>query len=127
MKPNRVNFYLIRREIDELSLDPSARLGLRLTFFLLGLQFIVLAVFWNRLPPEAPLLYSRAYGEAQLVNSWWLWLLPALTLILEVVSIRLAAKIREENRLWAQMIAWIGTVVVSMGLITLVKIITLII
>lgn len=36
----------------------------------------LLVVFGKRLPPEVPLLYSRPWGQEQLVNSVWLWLLP---------------------------------------------------
>lgn len=127
MKPARINFYSLKKEIDELSINPAAKLGLRLAFFALGLQLIVLAVAWNRLPPETPLLYSRAYGENQLAPAFWLWLLPLLTFILEVISIRLAAKAQKENGLWAQILSWSGAIVALMGLITLVRIIILII
>ena len=127
MKTNQVNFYSIKREIDELSLDPAAKLGLRVAFFALGLQLIVLALVWHRLPPETPLLYSRAYGQAQLVKSGWLWLLPLLTFILELVSIRLATKARLENQLWSQLLAGSGAIVALMGLTTLIRIIILLI
>ncbi|OIN88233.1 hypothetical protein COW80_01520 [Candidatus Beckwithbacteria bacterium CG22_combo_CG10-13_8_21_14_all_01_47_9] len=127
MKTAPVNFHSLKREIDELSLDPAAKLGLRLAFLAIGLQFIVIALFWHRLPPEVPLLYSRAYGDAQLVNNFWLWLLPLLTFILELISIRLAAKARTDHQLWSQMLSWTGAVIAIMGLTTLVKIISLMI
>lgn len=127
MKSAPGSFYSLKQEIDELSLDPSAKLGLRLAFLAIGAQFILIALFWLRLPPEVPLLYSRAYGEAQLVNNFWLWLLPGLTFILELISIRLAAKARTEHQLWSQILAWVGTIVAAMSLTTLTKIIGLII
>ena len=127
MKPAPVSFYSIRREIDQLSLDPITKLGLRLAFLTIGLQLIVLALAWLALPPQAPLLYSRAYGEAQLVQSFWLWLLPLIALIIEVVSIRLAVKARLENPLWSQMLSWLGTIVSFMALTTLFRIILLLI
>lgn len=127
MKPAPGSFYSLKQEIDELSLDPSAKLGLRLAFLVIGAQFILIALFWRRLPPEVPLLYSRAYGEAQLVNNFWLWLLPGLAFILELISIRLAAKARAEHQLWSQTLAWVGAIVAVMSLTTLIKIIGLII
>jgi len=127
MKPAKVSFYFIKQEIDELSLDPASKLGLRLAFLSIGLQLIILALVWHRLPPEAPLLYSRAYGQAQLVGSWWLWLLPSIALLAELISIRLAVKAGVENRLWSQMLSWVGAVAAVMGLTTLARIIILII
>ena len=127
MKPTKLTFYSLRREIDELSLDPTVKLGLRLAFVAIGLQLIILAIAWHRLPPETPLLYSRAFGEAQLVKSYWLWLLPLMTLAVELVSIRLAAKTQSEERLWSQILSWVGAVVALMSLVTLGKIISLVI
>ncbi|KKU86598.1 MAG: hypothetical protein UY17_C0042G0002 [Candidatus Beckwithbacteria bacterium GW2011_GWC2_47_9] len=127
MKPAKVSFYSLRREIDELSLDPVAKLGLRLAFLSIGFQLIILALVWHRLPPETPLLYSRAYGQAQLVNSWWLWVLPVIALVTELISIRLAAKTGVENRLWSQLLSWIGAISAIMSLTTLARIILLVI
>jgi hypothetical protein len=121
MKP--ANFYSLKQEIDELSLDPASKTGLRLCFFLIGLELILLAVFWHRLPPQVPLFYSRAYGEARLVNNWWLWLVPVTTFLIQLVSIRLAVKTKPEDHIWAQMLAWLGTILAAMGLATLGKII----
>lgn len=127
MKPGKVSFYSLKQEIDELSLDPVAKLGLRLAFLIIGSQLIILALIWHRLPPEIPLLYSRAYGEAQLAQSFWLWLLPLATFTIELISIRLAAKARTENQLWSQMLAWVGAVAALMSLTTLARIIALLI
>ena len=127
MKTTRVSFYSLKQEIDTLSLDAAVKLGLRLTFMAIGAQLLILAINWHRLPPEAPLLYSRAYGENQLVGSWWLWLVPGITFIAELISIRLAARAGTENRLWSQMLTWSGTIMALMGLLTLAKIIILIV
>ena len=31
----------------------------------------VLAIFWNKLPPQLPWLYSFPFGEKQLINKMW--------------------------------------------------------
>ena len=41
----------------------------------------LLAVYWKYLPPEVPLLYSRPWGEDQLVSPYFLWLIPLLDLV----------------------------------------------
>ncbi len=123
MKPT--SFYSLKKEIDELSLDPTTKTALRLCFFLIGLELIILAVFWRRLPPEVPLLYSRAYGENRLVANWWLWFVPVSNLLFQLVSIRLAFKTKPEDHIWAQMLPWLGTLMALMGLATVAKIISL--
>ena len=127
MKSAPVSFYSLKQEIDELSLEPVTKLGLRLAFLAIGLQLIILALTWHRLPPETPLLYSRAYGEAQLVQSYWLWLLPLTAFLVELISIRLAVRSRTENQLWSQMLSWVGAISAVMNLTTLVRIIMLVI
>jgi len=126
MKPEKTNFYSLKKEIDELSLDPVTKLGLKLAFIILGLQFIALAVFWRQLPPQLPLWYSRAYGEDRLAESWHFIILPVSALIVELVSIKLAATVRTVNQLWSQLLSWAGSIAVFMAFITLIKIIFLI-
>lgn len=127
MKPAQVSFKIIKQEIDSLSLDAAVRLGLRLAFLALGSQLLVLALAWLRLPPQVPLLYSRAYGESQLVGRVWLWLLPALTFVCQLISIRLATLAGSENRLWSQLVSGATAVTAAMGLVTLAKIILLVV
>ena len=123
----KTGFYSLRQEIDELSLDPTAKTGLRLGFFLIGLQLIILALAWHRLPPQVPLVYSRAYGENQLAPNWWLWFIPLCIFLIQLVSIRLAIKTKPEDRIWTQALAWLGSIMALMGITTIVKIIGLMI
>ena len=125
-EPKEASFGIIKKQIDEMSIDNTAKLGLRWGLVLLGLTMIIVAVKWQALPPEVPLLYSRAYGEEQLVKSGWVWMLPGLMLILELISIKMAAKIWKEDKLMAEMIIWIGVIMTAMGLIALVKIVFLV-
>lgn len=127
MKPSPISFYSLKQGVNELSLDPVTRLGLRLAFWAIGLQLIILALAWHRLPPETPLLYSRAYGDTQLVQSYWLWLLPLTAFLVELISIRLAIKSRAENQLWSQILSWVGAISAAMNLTTLARIIILVI
>lgn len=50
----------------------SSHFALTLIFF----QIILLLFFWRKLPPQVPLLYSRPWGEEQLVSTAGLFLLP---------------------------------------------------
>lgn len=120
------SFKAIKNQIDSLAVDPVTKLGSRVGFMALGLGFLILAVSWRGLPPEVPLLYSQPYGESQLISVWGLWLLPGLGLIIESVSIRVAGSIIEEDKLLAQILTWIASLVAIMSLVSLIKIILLV-
>ncbi len=50
-------------------------------FVLLGANFVMLLAFLfklNQLPPQIPLFYSKATGDAQLADWWFLILIPIL-------------------------------------------------
>lgn len=121
------SFKLMKKQIDSLTVDPVAKLGLRIGFVALGLSFLVLAFMWRRLPPEVPLLYSRPYGESQLISVWGLWLLPGFSFMVEMGSIRGAGAVIERDKLLAQILSFVGALVCLMTLVSLVKIILLVI
>ena len=124
---SKPTFKSIKVEIDEVSLDPVAKSGLKVGFLSLGLGLIVLSLIWGRLPPEVPLLYSQAYGESQIAPSWYLWLLPGISFVIELISIRAAARLVEEDKLLAQILIWAGALVTVMSLIGIIKIILIMI
>ena len=97
------------------------------TVLLLSLLSIILLVFvWQRLPPEVPLWYSRPWGESQLANSLWLFLLPLGSVFWFMVSL-LCSVYLTKNHLTFTQILFLSTVVTSMlSCITLVQIVFLI-
>lgn len=121
------NFKLSKEQLDSLSVKPLAKLGMRISFLAMGLSLIVLALSWGKLPPEVPLLYSRPYGEEQLVARWGLVLLPSSALIINVICLRAASMVLETEELLAQILVWIGCLSALMAGITLVKIIWLVV
>lgn len=123
----KASFGLIKTQIDNLVLDPVAKLGMRLGFVSLGLGVIVLAFYWFRLPPEVPLLFSRPYGEGRLISVWGLAVLPIFGMIIQAVSLRWAGSVLEEDKLLAQIIVWIGALVSMMSLISLTKVVGLVV
>ena len=39
----------------------------------------VMLLFWNRLPPQLPWLYSFPWGEKQLLGKWWfVWIFAGM-------------------------------------------------
>lgn len=115
------------KQVDNLALDKTAKLGLRIVFLSLAGCFLWLAVWWSKLPPEVPLLYSQAYGESRLISQWGLWLLPISSLIIDIISIRLAGSLIENDKLLAQILVWLTVLTNMMALVNLMKIISLVI
>ncbi|MDZ7587045.1 MAG: hypothetical protein U0946_04765, partial [Patescibacteria group bacterium] len=74
-----------------------------------------------------PLLYSRAYGEGRLINQWGLWLLPISSLIINLISIRLAGSLIEKDKLLAQILVWLAALTTTMALVGLIKIVLLVV
>ena len=125
--PAKPSYQAIKTQIDNLAIDRITKLALRIGFLSLGLGFLILALAWFKLPPEVPLLYSQPYGESQLISVWGLWLLPITSLIVELISIRSAGAVIEEDKLLAQILTFSGSIVAIMGLIGLIRIILLVI
>lgn len=126
MKLNHFDFKIVKQQVNNLTVDKTTKLGLRLLFLSLGLSFFWLAGWWYQLPPEIPLLYSRPYGESRLVNQWNLWLLPIGSLVINLISIKIAGNLIETDKLLAQVLILSGTIANIMALITLIRVILLV-
>ncbi len=122
---NKPSFELVKKQIDTLSTDRVAKLGLRTSFLSMGLSFLILALAWAKLPPEVPLLYSRPYGQSQLMPAWGLWLLPGLGLLINIVSIRWAGVVFETEKLLAQILIWVGGLTALMAMAAVIKVVLL--
>lgn len=122
---NKVSLSLIKIQIDSLTADGSAKIGMKVGFIGLGLSVIGLAIYWLRLPPEVPLLFSRPYDQSQLISVWGLLILPMFSLVTQIISVRWAGQILNEDRLLAQILVWIGALISLMNLISLIKVIGL--
>jgi hypothetical protein len=121
------SFKLSKEQFDSLSVDRLARTGMRISFLSIGLSLIILAVCANSLPPEVPMLYSRPYGQNQLLPAWGLIFLPGLALLINLVCLRLASAVMVEEKLLTQILIWSGTLAALMAVINLIKIIFLVI
>ena len=54
---------------------------------------------FNSLPPQLPLFYSRPWGEAQLVDTWMIFLIPLLLNLLYVANNYLYKRFFFDNEL----------------------------
>jgi len=93
--------------------------------FFTVLNFILISVFWNRLPPEVPLFYSRPWGEEILAPPLALLLLPLSSLLVLVVNLLLLI-ILNSNRLLTNILGFCPTLFSFLAFLDSFKIITLI-
>lgn len=107
--------------------DRVCHASIRLTVILIFTSILILALTWRHLSPEAPLFYSLPYGELQVTERLFLWLLPSGSLLIFFLNLKLAHKIFQEERLLAQILILTTSVVSILSTITLIKIIFLVI
>lgn len=124
---SKVSLSQVKSQIDSLAEDPVMKLILRVGLVGLGLSLILVAVTWKWLPPEVPLVYSRPYGEGQLISAWGLWLIPLIGLIIEIAAIRFSGEVVAEDKLLARVVTGMASLVMVMALIGLIKVILLVI
>ena len=116
--------FLPRRSLtpEEKVLLLSRRLSLLFWFTQIGL----LAFAWRFLPPQAPLFFSRPWGEEQLIPRLGLLLLPFTSLGVFLLNLAIANLAPREERLISQTLT-IATVIFNfLCLISLGQIIRLI-
>jgi len=113
------NLQLLRQ--DKL-VAPGILICLLITIF--GFSFFLFN--FGRLPPEAPLFYSRPWGQEQLALSWQLTILPFSALLFFLFDLVLASKLYSQQPFLSQVLIWSATVFSLLTTITLVKIITLV-
>ena len=53
-------------------------------------QISLLLFSWNKLPPQVPIFYSRAWGEQMLASPFVLWILPVITIFSLILNFLLA-------------------------------------
>lgn len=119
-------FIRARQELDTLLKDKAASLNIKITLILLGISWIILLFFWFKLPPQVPLLYSRPWGENQLVNKSLITLLPGLSTFLSLVNLRLASLLFKNEKFLSQVLVWLNLTVAVLAATALVRILIII-
>ncbi|OGD02883.1 hypothetical protein A3D85_02290 [Candidatus Amesbacteria bacterium RIFCSPHIGHO2_02_FULL_47_9] len=56
----------------------------------------VLLVWGNGLPSQVPLWYSRPWGEEQLAEAGWLWIIPGITAVIGFAGGWLERRIKDK-------------------------------
>jgi hypothetical protein len=123
---NKLSLFSIKKQMDYLTANQVTRLGMRVGLTTLGLSLLVISFSLTKLPPEIPLFFSQPYGVERLASSWWLGILPLINLLVQVISMRFAGSIIEEDELLAQILVVSGALVGLMSFYTMIKIVWLV-
>jgi hypothetical protein len=88
---------------------------------------LTVALYWNRLPPELPFLYSLPWGEAWLIKRETLvWVLGGFGGIL-ILNLLLTRTVVRHERLLQNYLIWGAAAVEFILAVNLIKIISLVI
>lgn len=123
---SRPSLFSLKKQMDDLANNQVTRLGMRLGLTALGLSLVIIGLKLTKLPPEIPLFFSRPYGAERLATSWWLGILPLISIVVQAISMRFAGSIMEEDELLAQILVMSGALVSLMSFYTLLRIIWLV-
>lgn len=62
-----------------IKMDMAVRVSLIFSLILMVIQFVLLLIYWTRIPPEIPLFYSLPSGAARLAHKNNLLILPLMS------------------------------------------------
>ncbi len=93
------------------SLSPL-RFSIIISLLIFGLSLI----FYSQLQPEIPLFYSLPDANNQLVSKHWLFLLPSISLAINIIHLILIRLLRKLEELILSLFAW-STVVLEVILL----------
>ena len=103
-------------------------LGIAAThLFLTAASFLILFLFFDKLPKEVPLFYNRVWGEMRLAPKNLLFILPIGSLFLGIFNLGYSLKFLEKEIILARILQGI-TIILSiltfLGVINIIKVIT---
>ena|SRR3989344_7569869 len=104
-----------------------APLAIRIFLILLLAEFGFLGVNFRRLPPVVPLYYSLPWGEEQLANIIYLFIIPASAILFFSINLILSFTILKKELVLVQILMWTTVFVTLLGFITLLRIVLLVI
>jgi uncharacterized membrane protein len=84
-------FRSIKKQFDTLIKDKQAMTILKFSFFLLGVTWILFAVFYRFLPPKVPVYFSKPWGNDQLLEKQYLIFLPISVSLAFIINSRMAS------------------------------------
>jgi hypothetical protein len=100
-----------------IKMDMAVRISLILSLLLMVIQFVLLLVYWTRIPPEVPLFYSLPSGAARLAHKNNLLILPLMSALTWFSNFFLI-KLSDANlAVYRRLIVWFISVTIVLLLI----------
>lgn len=100
---------------------------LRLSIFLFIFELIIIIWFYNRLPPEIPIFFSRPWGAAWLSGTSSIFILPLFSLLTLLTNYFLAIFYHQKKQILSEILVVFAFIVSLFSTVSLLKIISLII
>lgn len=70
--------------------------NIKVSLFLISLSILLIVFKYREIPPQVPLFYNLPWGEQQLANKFFLFLLPFFSLLFLSLNTLLARKNQED-------------------------------
>lgn len=99
---------------------------LRLTFLLLIIQVGLILWYFNQLPPELPLFYSRNWGQSWLSSTSSIFILPLFSLIVMIINYSLAIYFYNRKSLLSQLLVVFSFILSFLCTVAVIEIISLV-
>lgn len=98
-----------------------------ISYIILILSLIIIGIFWKQLPPLVPLWYSKPWGNDQLANPSFLFLLPFGSLLWNSVNTLISIHFIKDHLVFSQILSFTSLLISILSGITLIMIIWVII
>lgn len=86
--------------------DMVIKSGLAFSLLLMIMQFVILLVYWTRIPPEVPLFYSLPPGTSRLAKKSFVLIIPFVSMITWLSSFLLIKLSPENLIIYRRLIIW---------------------
>lgn len=114
-----------REQFDLLLKEQNATNLIKICFFLLCVLWLLTIFFLKFLPPQIPLLFSKPWGESQLLEKKYLLLAPIIVSFFFVINNRLASISISKDKLMTYIFLATQLLVSFFAITTVVRIIIL--
>ncbi len=97
----------------------------RYSLFLFFFQIILIIWFYNQLPPEIPIFFSRPWGESWLSSPSSIFILPLFSLLILLLNYFLALYFYAQKVLLSGLLVVFGFIISLFSTVSLLQIISL--
>lgn len=74
------------------------------TFIIIIVLLILIIWYWNKLPPQIPLFYSRPWGKEQLVSPVLLFIYPVFSAVCYILNAILSVTLTKSHQFFSQLL-----------------------